>query len=228
MNQSVLTEEFGQQLESLTIGTKYEVDSETDEQMDHTEMRIRAIMYSLWMDAQSKKLADNLQKKQAAHFAQLYEFSYGVPMYDREYNPPRDAESLALMIIDEKQAFIKRNKHLYLRYERFKKITNDFPILSKQVLVDYFEHSKKKDYELLRNTLKKHLRVIERIYKEDEDSKESTADKSEDERQARLGCKGYLINRKKVYMTPDEYELHIANEKNERNKVYERLGLSMP
>lgn len=227
MNQSVLSDEFGQQIESLTTGTKYEVDSETDEKMDHTEMRIRAIMYNLWMDAKSKKLADFLQKKQAAHFAELYEFSYGVPMYDSEYSPPRDAESLALMIIDEKQAFIKRNEHLYLRYERFKNITNDFPTSSKQVLVDYFEHSKKMDYELLRNTLKKHLRVIELIYQEDEDSKEADADEQEDERQAALGCEGYLIDRKKVYMTPEEYELHKVNEKYESNKLYERLGFLM-
>lgn len=228
MNQSFLSEEFGQQLGSLTIGTKYEVDWQTDEKMDQTEMRIRAIMYSLWMDAQSKKLADFLQKKQTAHFTQLYEFSYGVPMYDSEFSLPKDAESIALRIIDEKQAYMKRNEHLHLRYERFKEISNNLHSSAKQILVDYFEYKKKVDYELLRSTLKKHLKTIERIYKDDEESKEADADNQEDERQAKLGCKSYLINRRKVYMMPEEYATHVDKERTERLKVYEQLGLVMP
>ncbi|PUB12220.1 hypothetical protein [Paenisporosarcina sp. OV554] len=228
MNQSDLSEAFGLQIGALTIGTRYEINSESEETMDNTEVRIRMIMYNLWMDAQSKKLADSLKRKQAEHFEQLYEFSYGVSMYDTEQYTPRDAGSLALRIIDEKQAFIKRNERLILRHERFIKITNSLDYSSKRILVDYFEFRKKIDYELLRNTLTKHLKTIERIYKVDEDSKESDADNREDELQDKLGRKRYLINRRNVYMTPEEYVVHSEKEKAERIKFYEQVGLSMP
>ncbi|QFF98786.1 hypothetical protein PB01_08045 [Psychrobacillus glaciei] len=229
MNKSILAEEFGEQLEAVTIGTPYAVDPDSDNFISELEQRIRRVMYNLWMDAQSQRLAKHLQRKQVAHFEELYEFSYGVPMYDKEYaGIPRDTESLAIRIIDEKQAFIKRNEHLYLRYERFKEITNNLPASSKQILVDYFEYRKKIDYELLRNTLKKHLKAIERIYKADEESKEAEAENQEDERQAKLGCKAYLINRRKVYMIPEDYAAHVERDRTERLKVYEQLGLAMP
>ena len=228
MNQSDLTEAFGQQLASLTAGTEYEVDSESDETMDNTEGRIRAIMYNLWMDAQSKKLANHLQRKQDAHFAQLYEFSYGVTRYEEDYFLPKGTEKLALMIIDEKRAFEKRIKRLYRRYDRFKNLTDKLEPSSKDIIVGYFEHGQKFEYELLRNTLTKHLKEIERVYNDDERSQDEAADRLEDEYQAEQGKERYLIGRKYVYMKPSEYATYLEKEKSKRNEIYERLGLPMP
>lgn len=228
MNQSDLSEEFGQQIESLTTGTKYEIDSESDDEMDITERRIRAIMYNLWMDAQSKKLANYLKRKQDAHFAQLYEFSYGVSMYEEDYYLPKGTEKIALMIIDEKQAFIKRIERLYKRYERFERIAEGLDLSSKGVVVGYFKHGEKFYYELLRNTLSKHLNELEKVYKDDELLQETEADRLEDEYQACKGKEKYLIDRKYVYMTTDEYTTYLEKEKTERDKVYGRLGITMP
>lgn len=226
MNQSELSEEFGRNMETLT-GTEFEIDSESDDFMDNLEGRIRTIKYNLWMDAQSNTLANYLKRKMSAHFEQLYEFSYSVSMYEEDYSIPRGTEALALMIIDEKEAYEKRIERLYRRYERFESITSILPPSSKSVVMGYFKHRKKIEYELLRTILIKHLNEIESVYKEDELQQEADADRLEDEYQAEQGRRRYLIERRYVYMTPDEYINHVENEKNERKRLYERLGLSM-
>lgn len=225
-NPSEISEAFGQQIEILTAGTKYEIDPETEKQMDHTERKIREVMYNLWMDAQSNKLAVFLEKGQAAHFENLYEFSYGTPLYDQNYSISKSPENIAIRIIAEKQRYVNRIRTLRSRYERFKEIVDKMDQSTKEMLIGYFVYSYRVDYELLRPILCKHLREIEKVYKRCEEKQEAAADQLEDEYQALLGKKRYVVDRKIIYMTDEEQNAHVENEKQKREKLYKRLGMS--
>lgn len=225
MNKSTISESFGEQLAIVTAGTRYEIDSETDKFISELEHRIRRIMYSLWMDAQSEKLADYLEKKKIEHFKQLYEFSYGVTLYDQDQTRPKDAESLALRIIHEKSRYIKQIEGLRERYKRFKRICDQIVVDDKQLIISYFEMSHKVDYEMLRSIIREHLEEMESIYKENELQAELDADKEEEEYQATLGKKKYRINNKYIYMSPSEHHEYLENEKKKNQELYKRLGI---
>ncbi|EON73956.1 hypothetical protein [Lysinibacillus sphaericus] len=173
MNSTTISEEFGEQLAIVTAGTPYEIGENNENFFTELEHRIRRVMYSLWMDGQAQKLANYLQKKQAAHMAELYEFSYGVPMYDNDYSLSSKTETLALMIIDEKKAYAKRIQRIRLQYERFKKICNQLNDQDQTTLKSYFEHNQKVDYELLRTTIQRNLKLLEQVYKDAEAEKDN-------------------------------------------------------
>lgn len=122
MNQTIISEAFGEHLALITVDTPYAIESDSDTFVSELEHKVREYMYSLWMDAQANQLANYLEKRQAAHFAQLYEFSYGVSMYDNDQSLSSRSDTLALMIIDEKVAYKKRLERLRLQYKRFNKI----------------------------------------------------------------------------------------------------------
>lgn len=227
MNNSVLSETFGEQLAAITTGTRYAVEADSNNFISELEHRIRQVMYSLWMDAQAKRLADYLARKITTHFEQLYEFSYGVPIYDQEVSASRGTESIALMIIDEKNRYMKRIEYLRGHYKRFNNIVEELDGNSKRTIVGYFKHGEKVDYETLRGVLRKNLKFIELIYKTDEQEKESEVDGLEVEYQEGLGKQRYVIDRKTVYMFPEEYKAYTESRNEERKKLYERLGISL-
>lgn len=172
MNRTTISEAFGEQLAIVTAGTPYEIGESNENFISELEHRIRRVMYSLWTDGQAQKLANYLQKKQAAHIAELYEFSYGVPMYDNDYSLSRKTETIALMIIDEKKAYAKRIQRIRLQYKRFKEICNRLNDQDQITLINYFERNQKVDYELLRTTIQRNLKLLEQIYKDAEEEKE--------------------------------------------------------
>jgi len=122
MNQTIISEAFGEQLALITANTSYAIESDSDNFVSELEHKVREYMYSLWVDAQANKLANYLEKKQAAHYAQLYEFSYGVSMYDNDQSLSSRADILAFMIIEEKVTYKKRLERIRLQYKRFKEI----------------------------------------------------------------------------------------------------------
>lgn len=226
MNQSDLSEAFGQQIEELTVGTMYEIvggPAGTEDKMDQTEARIRSIMYSLWMGAQSEELARRMERRQAAHFAQLYEFSYGVPVYDAEYPVMKGTENLALMILDEKQAYSRRIEKLRKEYALFRDIMEELDPSSKTLLIAYFENGEKVEYKSLRAALKKHLAKIERIYKQIEIARDDEAERIEEQYQLEQGRIPVMKGRVKVYMTEEEHQQYKKEQEEQRRDWTERL-----
>ncbi|ACA41631.1 hypothetical protein J2D69_17800 [Lysinibacillus sphaericus] len=168
MNQTIISEAFGEQLALITADTPYEIESNSDTFISELEHKVRKFMYSLWMDAQANKLANYLEKKQAAHFAQLYEFSYGISSCDNDDPFSNRTDTLALMIIDEKAAYKKRIERIRLQYKRFNEICELISVEDSELFIHYFEQSQKVDYETLRNTVIRNLTMISERYWHDE------------------------------------------------------------
>lgn len=169
MDKSTISEEFGEHLASVTAGTLYDTSLDEDDlYISELEHRIRKVMYSLWMDAQSKKLADEMERNMKAYFDDLYEFSYGITFYDEtEHGVPRKTDTLALMIIDEKETYKKQIKGARHRYKRFEEICNQLSIMNRQMFISYFERIEKVNYKSLRNAIFHHLSPIESRYAHD-------------------------------------------------------------
>lgn len=172
MNQTIISEAFGEQLALITANTPYAIESDSDTFVSELEHRVREYMYSLWMDAQANKLANYLEKRQAAHYAQLYEFSYGVSMYDNDQSLLSRADILAFMIIEEKVTYKKRLERIRLQYKRFKEICELIGVEDRKLFICYFEHSQKVDYETLREAVINNLTLIGERYRRDEKMKE--------------------------------------------------------
>lgn len=168
MNQTIISEAFGEQLALITANTSYAIESDSDNFVSELEHKVREYMYSLWMDAQANKLANYLEKRQAAHFAQLYEFSYGVSMYDNDQSISSRSDILAFMIIDEKASYKKRLERIRLQYKRFREICELLSVEDKELFIRYFEQSQKVDYETLRNAVIRNLTTINVRYSRDE------------------------------------------------------------
>lgn len=163
LNKTEVINEFVEQLELLTTDTPYHADG--IHSLNTLEQRIRDIMASLWVDAKSKVLAEHLERKMESHFEQLYEFSYGIPSYNNTEPPTAQRpDTLAIMIIEEKELYQKRIKHLRQRYERFKSVCEQLIFYDKELIVSYFERSEKADYERLRGAIKHNLKIFENTY----------------------------------------------------------------
>ena len=177
----MINEEFGEQIATITAGTRYEISSVSDNDVPVMEARIRNTMYCLWKDATSNELAKYLKRSAEQYFQELYEFSYGVTSYDENVSITKGTERLALMIIAEKENRKRQIDRLERGYERFCSIMDSLPTQDVEVLQQYFIERKKVDYELLREVVKKHLKFIETYYDSDTEaaeqrSKEISAD----------------------------------------------------
>ncbi|MGY4793919.1 hypothetical protein ACVNNN_02865 [Lysinibacillus fusiformis] len=172
MNQTIISEAFGEQLALITADTPYAIESDSDTFVSELEQKVREYMYSLWMDAQANKLANYLERRQAAHFAQLYEFSYGVSMYDNDQSLSSRSDILAFMIIDEKAAYKKRLERIQLQYKRFRELCEQIGVGDRKLFIRYFEQSQKVDYETLRKAVINNLALIGERYWRDEKIKE--------------------------------------------------------
>lgn len=127
MNLAMISEEFGEQIAAITAGTRYEISSESDNDVPVMEARIRNTMYCLWKDATSKELAKYLKRSAEQYFQELYEFSYGVTSYDDGVSITKGTERLALMIIAEKENRKRQIDRLERAYERFCSILDIYP-----------------------------------------------------------------------------------------------------
>ncbi|MGN4127232.1 hypothetical protein ACMGD3_19810 [Lysinibacillus sphaericus] len=177
MNLAIISEEFGKQMAAITAGTRYEISSESDNDVPVMEARIRNTIYCLWKDATSKELAMYLKLSAEQYFQELYEFSYGVTSYDDDVSITKGTERLALMIIAEKENRKRQIDRLERAYERFCSILESLPSQDVEVLQQYFIERKKVDYELLRGVLKKHLKFIEAYYNTDTEAAEQRSQK---------------------------------------------------
>ncbi len=229
MNRSTLSESFGEQMKELTAGTIYEIEADEidcpDIKMDMQESRIRSAMYDLWMCAHAKSLARSMEGERAAHYEDLYEFSYGVTRYDPQHFITKGTDSLALMIIDEKKSFSKRIEKLYKQYALFHSIMDSLDLQSSKLLVRYFIHGEKVDYETLREVLRKNLTKIEKVFTMKEREQEERADREEEEAQAAHGRFPVMVGRVKTFMTDDEYKRHKASQRLQSDDLMDRLGL---
>ncbi|MGA3601170.1 hypothetical protein [Lysinibacillus agricola] len=171
MNLAIISEEFGEQIAAITAGTRYEISSESDNDVPVMEARIRNTMYCLWKDATSKELAKYLKRSAEQYFQELYEFSYGVTSYE-DVSITKGTERLALMIIAEKENRKRQIDRLERAYERFLSILDSLPSQDVEVLQKYFKERKKVDYDLLRGIVKKHLKFIEAYYEADTEAAE--------------------------------------------------------
>lgn len=162
----MISEEFGEQIAAITAGTRFEISSESDNDVPVMEARIRNTMYCMWKDATSKELAKYLKRSAEQYFQELYEFSYGVTSYE-DVSITKGTERLALMIIAEKENRKQQIDRLERGYERFSSILDSLPSQDMKVLQQYFKERKKVDYELLRGVVKKHLKFIEAYYDTD-------------------------------------------------------------
>lgn len=171
MNLAIISEEFGEQIAAITAGTRYEISSESDNDVPVMEARIRNTMYCLWKDATSKELAKYLERSAEQYFWELYEFSYGVTSYE-DVSITKGTERLALMIIAEKENRKRQIDRLERAYKRFNSILDSLPTQDVEVLQQYFIERRKVDYELLRGVVKKHLKPIEVYYDKDTEAAE--------------------------------------------------------
>lgn len=164
MNRAMVSDGFGMEMASLTKGTRYEINSESDAPTPVLEGRIREIMYSMYLDAQSKGLAISLKRQKQEHFEALYEFSYGVPAYDAIDRMPSQTEKVALLIVDEKARYEKRISKLLAKHNRFYAALDVLDPSDKELLLNYFERNMLVDYEVLRNVFKRNLKKLEAFY----------------------------------------------------------------
>lgn len=171
VNLAIISEEFGEQIAAITVGTRYEISSESDNDVSVMEARIRNTTYCLWKDATSKELAKYLKRSAEQYFQELYEFSYGVTSYE-DVSITKGTERLALMIIAEKENRKRQIDRLERAYERFRAILDSLPSQDVDVLQEYFIERKKVDYELLRGVVKKHLKFIGAYYDADTEAAE--------------------------------------------------------
>ncbi|QDZ97897.1 hypothetical protein D0439_04345 [Lysinibacillus fusiformis] len=172
MNLAIISEEFGEQIAAITAGTRYEISSESDNDVPVMEARIRNTMYCLWKDATSKELVKYLRRSAEQYFLELYDFSYGVTSYDEDVSITKGTEHLALMIVAEKENRKRQIERLERAYERFNSIMDSLPSHDVDVLQTYFIERKKVDYELLRGVVKKYLKFIEAYYDTDTEAAE--------------------------------------------------------
>lgn len=219
MDKSSISESFGEQLAAITEGTKYELSIDTDNNaISNIEGRIRTVMYTLWMDGQANRLANYLERKKAERFADLNNFSYGVPFQeDALYRITSNTEYLVLRNIYAKETYIKRINNARNQYERFKSICDQLSFGDRELIVNYFEHSHKVPYELLRATIQSNLTMLERIYREVENEKESyvirkergcTSQEARNYHAQLEGKQQYFIHGRYVYLTEEEYADH--------------------
>ncbi|PJO45144.1 hypothetical protein [Lysinibacillus xylanilyticus] len=168
MNQTTISEAYREHLALITTGTDFVTGEESEQFISTLEYRVREISYSLWMDANANRLANYLEKKQAEHFTQLYEFSFGIPSYDNDDPFSNRTDTLALMIIDEKAAYKKRIERIRLQYKRFNDICELISVEDSELFIRYFEQSRKVDYETLWDTVIRNLAIISERYWHDE------------------------------------------------------------
>ena len=119
MNLAMISEEFGEQIAAITAGTRYEISSESDNDVPVMEAQIRNTMYCLCKDATSKELTKYLKRSAEQYFQELYEFSYGVTSYDEDVSITKGTERLALMIIVEKENRKRQIDRLERAYDVF-------------------------------------------------------------------------------------------------------------
>lgn len=167
-----MTEEFGELLAAVTEGTKYRI-SPDDEKcfISELEHRVRSVMYTLWMDSQSNKLAAFLEHKKAEYFEDLYEFSYGITLYDEmDGRTSRKADTLAVMIIEKKDSYNKRIEGARLCYKRFNEMCGRLSHEDRETFISYFHDLRKIDYETLRKAIIRNLKMIENYIQSEEES----------------------------------------------------------
>lgn len=167
MNLAIISEEFGEQIASITAGTRFEISSESDNDVPAMEARIRNTMYCLWKDATSKELAKYLERTAEQYYQELYEFSYGVTSYDDDSWMMRGTERLALMVVVEKENRKRQIKRLERSYKRFCTIMDSLSSNDSKVLQEFYMKRQKVDYELLHGVVEKHLHSIEEFYTAD-------------------------------------------------------------
>lgn len=164
MNRSTISDMFGAEMKTLTAGTRYEISSDSDDPTPLLEGQIREIMYSMYVDANSKDLAIRYKQQEGEYFSELYEFSYGVSPYDSEYRQSSQTELVALMIVDEKARYTKQINRLFAKNKRFYSALDVVDPSDRELLSNYFERNMLVDYEVLRGVLKRNLKKLEKFY----------------------------------------------------------------
>jgi len=155
---------FSAEMERLTTGTRYEINSNSDEPTSILEGNIREILYSMFTDAHSEKLAIYLNEQQEEFEETLYSFSYGVAKYDDEYRIRDSTERVALLILDEKGKYQKQINKLLYKHNRFHRALETLSNEDRQILLDYFESGVTIEYERLNNIIKCNLKKLETFY----------------------------------------------------------------
>lgn len=168
MDQTGMIEGYYEQLILSVERTVTGDDADLQPQLDGLDQQVCEVSYNLWRDAQANDLAIQMEKQKIVHFEQLYEFSYGVSMYEESYFLPKGTENIALMIIDEKAAYERNIKRHWQRYKRFKTICAGLDDQSKILFIRYFEKSKKVDHQDLRQAIERNISFISRFYKREE------------------------------------------------------------
>ncbi|PIC71143.1 hypothetical protein CSV77_03635 [Sporosarcina sp. P16b] len=167
MEQPSMIDQYYEQFTLATAGTCYDVDM--DEETAEVERRVREVSYNLWKDAQGKSLADRMETEKEEHFEQLYEFSYGVSMYEEDYFLPKRTDMVALLIIEEKDMYERKIRKARQQYHRFNEVCGQLSVEDKRMFTSYFEWSRKVDYEQLRQSIVNNLQLLNQYYEEDDD-----------------------------------------------------------
>lgn len=167
MDQPSMIDQYYEQFTLATADTAYDVDM--DEETAEVERRVREVSYNLWKDAQGKRLADRMEIEKKDHFEQLYEFSYGVSMYEEDYFLPKKTDMVALLIIEEKDMYERNIHKARQQYQRFNEVCRQLPVEDRYTFTNYFEQSRKVDYEELRRSIVNNLQLLNKYYEEDDD-----------------------------------------------------------
>lgn len=236
MNKSTISIEFGEHIEAVTADTQYVVDVDSDSDMDVLDGRIKAVMYSVWMDAQAQRLAKYLEKKKAAYFNDLYVFTYGVAVLSEDvYRPPTKTESIVLKIIDEKAAYEKRIESTWKQYDRFQSVCRRLSEDDQELFIAFFERRLKLSYERIREVIYKNLSLLERVYEAVNKEKEKSAiysmrgcttSEAAAYHAQHEGKQQYFVHGQFKYMTEAEYVAYQEKQNEKRaeliSNVFER------
>lgn len=167
MEQPSVIDQYYEQFTLATAGPCY--DADMDEGTAEVERRVREVSYNLWKDAQGGRLADRMEIEKEEHFEQLYEFSYGVSMYEEDYFLPKKTDTVALLIIEEKDMYERKIRKVRQQYQRFKEVCRKLSVEDRRMFTSYFEWSCKVDYEQLRQSIVSNLQLLNQYYEEDDD-----------------------------------------------------------
>ncbi|WP_131272623.1 hypothetical protein [Jeotgalibacillus soli] len=133
------------------------------------QMRINEILYFISSDAEGLIKAKELEEHREDYFQDLYDFSFGVGKYDKEYGFSSDTAFFAIEIVSAKSNYEKQVKKQKDKYNRFWRVVNMMPPIDAAVFKKAFIQQVTVNTNRLREIISEHISDLEKIYPDDEE-----------------------------------------------------------
>ena len=198
--------------------------------------------WQLFHLAKALTRAKRLEKQRADFHEELYETIICSSVSLDELNPQMMSsatDTQAIRIIEAKERYDRLIQSEYDRHVRWRQLLEWVGDNDRLIMIRYFEKKKSVQPKIINRLLSKIEKRLDQQEKrtEQERTEKSTADfrayqeatkafrKVREPTEELEDKQQYLINGRFVYMTPEEYETYAKEKANERERLYERLGL---